>query len=174
MTGAALRLLAEGSYHFLWSPGPPGTVDRVTIPPQLRPHLTVVDNSVNVLQAADLTITAFGTTTLEATAGETPIIGMYRGTALEVLAFRMMRLPTKHFAMPNIILGYEAVPELILRASDAPRLADCVRRLFADPRALPEMKQALRRARAELGPPGAIGRAADLVEATVARAEAKA
>jgi lipid-A-disaccharide synthase len=173
MIGAALRQLADGGYHFLWSPGPAGTVDRVPIPPQLRPHLTVVERSVDLLQAADLTITSFGTTTLEATAGETPIIGMYRGTALETLAFLMMRLPTKLYAMPNIILGYEAVPELVLRQSDAERLANCARRLFADPEALTKMKQELRRARQELGPPGAIGRTADLVEATLARVEAR-
>jgi lipid-A-disaccharide synthase len=174
MIGTALRLMGEGGYHFLWSPGPPGTVDQIVIPPALQPHLTVVASSVELMQAADLTVTSFGTTTLEATAAEAPIIGVYRGTAMETLAFRMMRLPTKLYAMPNIILGREAIPEFILRRADAAHLSACVRRLFADPAALPQMKQDLRQARQELGPPGAVQRTADLVEATLARAEAQA
>ncbi|MBU0611724.1 MAG: hypothetical protein KKI08_27860 [Armatimonadetes bacterium] len=169
MIGAALRLLADSGYHFLWSPGPPGTTDRVVIPAALRAHLTVVDDSVRLLQAADLTLTSFGTTTLEATAAEAPIIGMYRGTAVETLTFMMMRLPTKLYAMPNIILGREAIPELVLRQSDAWRLAERARGLFDDPAALPRMRQDLREAREALGPPGAIGRVADLIEATLAR-----
>ncbi len=169
MIGAALHLLADGGYHFLWSPGPPGTTDRLAIPAALRAHLTVVDDSVRLLQAADLTLTSFGTTTLEATAAEAPIIGMYRGTAVETLTFMMMRLPTKLYAMPNIILGREAIPELVLRQSDAWRLAQRARGLFDDPAALPRMKQDLHEACAALGPPGAIVRTADLIEATLAR-----
>lgn len=174
MTGAALALRRDGDYHFLWSPGPPGAVDRVPIPAELRPHVTVIDKSVELLQAADLTVTSFGTATLEATAAEAPIVGMYRGTWLETLTFHLMRVPTKLFAMPNIILGYEAVPELIKEKAQSPAIADCVRGLFADPAALPRMKQELRRARQELGAPGAIARTADLVEATLARAEVTA
>ncbi len=173
MIGAALRLLADGDTHFLWSPGPPGSVDRVPIPASLQPRLTVVERSLDLLQAADLTLTSFGTATLEATAAEAPIIGMYRGTLIESLIFPLMRVPTKVFAMPNIILGYEAVPELILGESNARCLAERARGLLADPQALARLKDQLRQAREELGPPGATARTADVVESVLARMEAR-
>lgn len=166
MLGAAQRLASGGGYHFLWSPGPPG-LPASPVPAELEPHLTVVGDSADLLGAADLTVMSFGTTTLEATAALAPIIGVYRGTMLEILQFRLMKLPA-HYAMPNIILEKEAMPELILDGCKARPLAERIGQIMADPQALAGMREALRQARAQLGPPGAIARTADLVEATLA------
>lgn len=168
LLGAARRLVADGGYHFLWSPGPPGFVDRLRIPTSLAPHVTIVERSVDLLHAADVTVMSFGTTTLEATAALAPLIGVYRGTLVETATYALMKLPTKYYALPNIILGYGALPELVRRGSDAAPLAECIRGLFARPQALAEARAALARAREQLGTPGSIQRTADLVESTLA------
>lgn len=166
LLGAAQRLLGDNRYHFLWSPGPPG-LPPSPVPMELEPHLTVISDTADLLEASDLAVMSFGTSTLEATAALTPFIGVYRGTMLEILQFRIMKLPA-HYAMPNIILEKEAMPELILDGCKARPLAERIGQIMADPQALAGMREALRQARAQLGPPGAIARTADLVEATLA------
>lgn len=166
LLGAAQRLSAEGGVHFLWSPGPPG-LPPSRVPADLEPHLTVISDTGDLLRASDLTIMSFGTSTLEATAALAPFIGVYRGTMFERLQFHLMKLPP-HYAMPNIILEREAMPEMIMDSCSARPLAARIRQILSDPQALPAMREALRQARAQLGPPRAIARTADLVEATLA------
>jgi lipid-A-disaccharide synthase len=170
MLRAAQSLLDHGrDCHFLFSL-PPHPLDKPEmIPPALEPHLTVCQNSLQVIQAADLILTAFGTTTLEAAAAETPMVGMYRGTAAMLLQYRLMRIPTKWYAMPNIIAQCGIVPEMV-----QPSVSDVVtqlERLLDNPQALAEMREGLSKVRQQLGEPGAAGRAADLALELIQRAE---
>jgi lipid-A-disaccharide synthase len=129
--------------------------------------LTPVRDSASIFRAADLVLTSFGTSTLEAAAAECPMLTMYRGTWAMRLQYRLMRIPTEYYAMPNIILQRRLVPELVQDAALGPCLAQQVRELFARPEGLAEMRDGLREVRRQLGEPGVAGRAAALALATM-------
>ncbi|MHB8995186.1 MAG: lipid-A-disaccharide synthase [Armatimonadota bacterium] len=170
MLRAAQSLLDHGrDCHFLYSLPPHPLAKPEMIPAELEPHLTICENSLQVIQAADLILTSFGTTTLEAAAAETPMVGMYRGTAAMLLQYRLMRIPTNWYAMPNIIAQRDIVPEMV-----QPSLTDVVRqleRLLDDPQVMAEMRKGLSEVRQQLGAPGAAGRAADLALELMQQAE---
>lgn len=156
-----------GEYHFLWSPPPSAAAGADRLPADLSDHLTIVDNSVTIFQAADLILTSFGTSTLEAAAATTPMLTMYRGTAAMRLQYRLMKIATPYYAMPNIIAGRELVPELIQDEASGPELARRVAELFAKPQQLAQMREGLREVRRQLGQPGVSARVAELVLATI-------
>ncbi len=169
MLNAARQLLATQDIHFLWSPGLPGRPDPVRLPADLQPHLSVIADNAALLAAADLAIVCMGTTTLEAAAALTPFVAVYKGTALQTWQFKLMRVPTRFYAMPNIILDEPAMPEFVAEACTAANIVQCVRELLAEPKKLAQMRDALQRVREQLGPPGAIARTADLLEAMITK-----
>ncbi len=124
-------------------------------------------DSAAILQASDLVLTAFGTATLEAAVAECPMLTMYRGTPAMRLQYRLMRISTEFYAMPNIIAQRRIVPELIQEAATGPALAAQVRALFAAPGALAEMRAELREVRQVLGEPGVAARTAELALQTI-------
>jgi lipid-A-disaccharide synthase len=154
-------------YHFLWSPPPSAAAGPDRVPPELAPYLTIMANSVTIFQAADLILTSFGTSTLEAAAATTPMLAMYRGTAAMRLQYRLMKIATPYYAMPNIIAERELVPELIQDEASGPELARRVAELFAAPEHLAQMREGLRQVRQQLGEPGASARAAALALETI-------
>lgn len=110
---------------------------------------------------ARLLITASGTATLEAGIAGTPMVIVYRGSALMRLEYRLRRSELEeHIGMPNIILGRQVCPELVNEDVTAGRLADATLRLLRDEEALARMRAELAEMRAQLGEPGAARRAA--------------
>jgi lipid-A-disaccharide synthase len=108
---------------------------------------------------ADIALSSSGTATLECAVIGTPVIVMYRLTAItHWLARRLVKLP--HFGLINIIAGREVVTELIQRQVSGERIADEVQRL-ADPVEHARIRQALAGVRRKLGGPGASRRAAE-------------
>ncbi len=166
MLAAAARLLASYSHlHVLFSPPPSaaGGGDGSLNLAQLGDRATVVTDTVKLLQASDLVLTAFGTATLEAAAALCPMIAVYRGTTGMWLQFRLMKPRSEFYAMPNIIAGNEVVPEFIRPdQTDAQALSEAASRLIQDEKARAAMKERLASVRRALGPPGAIRRTADL------------
>jgi lipid-A-disaccharide synthase len=96
------------------------------------PHtiVTATEEKRNAFAAANAALTVSGTSTMELTVAGVPMVVGYRvGRLTEFLARRMIEVP--HVAMPNLILGRAAVPEL-LQADCAPeRLADALAALVA-------------------------------------------
>lgn len=78
------------------------------------PHTVVstVHERHDAFAAADAALTISGTATLELAVAGVPMVVAYRvGRLTEFLARRMIEVP--HVAMPNLILGRGAVPELL-------------------------------------------------------------
>ncbi|NPV48032.1 MAG: hypothetical protein HPY69_13815 [Armatimonadetes bacterium] len=164
---AAQELAADDAYHFLWSSWPGEPAGQVEGLPGLEGRITALPDSAAILQASDLVLTAFGTATLEAAVAECPMLTMYRGTPAMRLQYRLMRISTEFYAMPNIIAQRRIVPELIQEAATGPALAAQVRALFAAPGALAEMRAELREVRQVLGEPGVAARTAELALQTI-------
>jgi lipid-A-disaccharide synthase len=78
--------------------------------------------ALNVLPAFDVSLCASGTASLEAAlAHAVPIVAYRVGLATELTARLMVRTP--HVALPNVLLGRRAFPELLQRDVRADRLA---------------------------------------------------
>ncbi|MFO0676034.1 MAG: hypothetical protein U0169_05840 [Polyangiaceae bacterium] len=95
-------------------------------------HVTTVDpkaGASNVLGAFDVALSASGTVTLEATlAGAVPIVVYKVGPLTEFAAKRWLETP--HVALPNVLLGRRAFPELLQDDVNPGRIAREVRRVL--------------------------------------------
>jgi lipid-A-disaccharide synthase len=126
------------------------------------PVALVEGRTDDVLNAADVVITASGTATVQATLHGRPMVIVYRVSPLTFeLGRRFVHVNT--FGMPNLLAGRAIVPELIQSAFTADRVASETVRFFNDPTAAAAARQALAEVRATLGGPGATGRAAEAV-----------
>ncbi len=171
MLGAA-RLLAERfeNLHVLFSPPPSaaGGTDRGFDFSGVAGRVTRVKDSARLMQAADFIITSYGTATLEAAAAGCPMLAIYRGTALMWLQWRMMKVSTDLYAMPNIIAGRRVVPETITPSeTTAVALAQTVSEYLGDAALLASVRASLADVRGFLGKPGAAKRAAQLAMQTL-------
>ncbi len=122
----------------------------------------VEDDTYGVLAAADVSIIASGTATVEGALAGAPMVVVYRVSPVTAfLARRLVRAP--FFGMPNLIAGWRVVPELIQNDFTPERLAAEVTRLLDPPEEREQMKRNLAEVRSKLGPGGAIERAADII-----------
>jgi lipid-A-disaccharide synthase len=116
----------------------------------------------DVLAAADAAIVSSGTATVEAALLDTPMVVVYRVSRASAFVLRRM-IKTPFYSMVNLIAGRRVVPELIQDDFTPLRVAEEMRRLLDSQEARDEMKRGLREVRERLGPPGAIERAADII-----------
>ena len=94
---------------------------------RLRPEFVL--GSSSLLAEAGAAIAKSGTVTLECALAGLPYVTGYRAAGLSWRYIRS-RLAVEHVALPNIILGREAVPELIQERCTAERLARALRPLL--------------------------------------------
>lgn len=121
-----------------------------------------VGKTYDALAAADVSVVASGTATVEAALLEAPMVVVYRVSATTAfIARRMVRTP--HFAMVNLIAGRRVVPELIQEDFTAEAVAREAHRLLTDKPAREQMKSDLAEVHAKLGSRGAIERAAGII-----------
>ncbi len=154
--------------QFLWSvlsKAQPSKLDRRAATAH---YITPLADSRSLILASDIVVTTSGTATLEATAALRPLIMVYRGTLAMQIQARFMDFGTDYFAMPNIIAQRRIVPELIQNEVNPQRLCKEVLDLYTDISRQEQMKQELTEVRAELGPPGAARRAAQLALTLIA------
>jgi lipid-A-disaccharide synthase len=120
----------------------------------------------DVLNASDAVVTASGTATVQTALHEKPMVIVYRVSPLTFrLGRRFVRVDT--FGMANLVAGRRIVTELIQDDFTADRVASEAVRLLTDAAAADTMRRELATVRARLGAPGASGRAADAVLATI-------
>jgi lipid-A-disaccharide synthase len=121
----------------------------------------VMGATYDALAAADCAIVASGTATIEAALLGTPMVVIYRVSAVSALILgRMIKAP--FFSMVNLIAGKRVVRELIQDDFTPEAVESEVRRLLESSSARGAMKANLAEVRAKLGAGGAIERAADI------------
>jgi lipid-A-disaccharide synthase len=115
-----------------------------------------------------LALCASGTATLEVGLLGTPMVVLYRLARWSYLLARMLvRLP--NFAMVNLVLGREVVPELLQGEAEPERIAAEALRLLGDREARARVRAGLAELRPRLGEGGASARAARQVAEVLAR-----
>ncbi|MDB5364464.1 MAG: lpxB [Rhodospirillales bacterium] len=114
--------------------------------------------------AADVALAASGTVTLELALSRTPTVVTYKANWLTAALVRAV-LKTKFAALPNVVLGRMAMPELIQERCNPTDLSAEVGKLLADPGARTEQRRAAEQVAAAMGFGGASpsARAADIV-----------
>lgn len=116
----------------------------------------------DVLNAADVVITASGTATVQTTLHEKPMVVVYRLSDTTYWLGKPFVL-VDMYAMPNLVAGRRIVPELIQADFTPARVAEHTVRLLIDAHLYQTTRAALRDVRAKLGAPGASGRAAEAI-----------
>lgn len=116
-------------------------------------------DTYNAIAAADLAVVASGTATLETAILGTPLIVVYRASALNWRIFWPM-VNTEFVGMPNLIAGREIAPELLQNDLNAKRLSEEIVAFLDDSARLAEARRALVAVRDKLGEANASERAA--------------
>jgi lipid-A-disaccharide synthase len=97
-------------------------------------EVTFVDDTSQLLQAADFALLGSGTVALEAMLAKTPMVVAYRIAKLTwwlVKTFRMMRLP--YYSLPNVLSGGFLVPEVMQNELNADNLLKACEQVIHDP-----------------------------------------
>lgn len=133
-------------------------------------EVAILENrTFDLLRACDAAIVKSGTSTLEAAVLGAPQVVVYDVPALIRAQVRLTRLQKKVplVAMPNILLGREAAPELLGDDCRARPIADALGELLEKPEKTQSMRADYAQVRESLGerlPYTATHRTADLVE----------
>ncbi|MHB8766501.1 MAG: lipid-A-disaccharide synthase [Deferrisomatales bacterium] len=163
------RLLAAGRALRFLAPLAPG-LPRAALEGPAREAGVAVEvldgRAQEVMERARLCLVASGTATLECALVGTPMVVVYRVSALtHALGRRLVRAP--FIALPNLVAGRRVVPELVQPA--APAVAAEADRLLGDGPERGQMLRDLAEVRARLGTPGASERAAQRLLEHLAR-----
>jgi lipid-A-disaccharide synthase len=125
-------------------------------------RLVIVSNRLSdVLDEATLVITASGTVTLEAAIAGTPMIIIYKVSAVSYWLGRLL-IRVKHIGLANLVAGRSIVPELIQNEASAEKIANQALQMLRDEKGLAEIRRQLRQVAQGLGTPGASKRAAEV------------
>ena len=163
-TGAVKRL-GETVPGVRWALGLAPSLARhaeMFIPP--AGHNPVTTAVYDLITAADVVLTKSGTATVECALLGTPMVCAFRTGALNfAIGRRLVKVP--FIAMPNLIAGRQVVPEYVQSNATPETLSAAAEELLLDSAAAQEQRAALAEVRGRLGPPGAVERAADVVDA---------
>lgn len=113
----------------------------------------IYDNPYPLMAHADVAIVASGTATLETAYLGTPLVVIYKMAPLSYLIGKLL-VDIEHIAMPNLIFGERAIPELIQSEASGKTIATEVLRLLTDPVARSDMLTRLDTLKVSLGQPG--------------------
>jgi lipid-A-disaccharide synthase len=116
----------------------------------------------DVMNVADLLITASGTATLEGAILGRPMVIVYRVSQLSYLIGRML-VRVDHIGMVNLVAGKGLMPELLQKDANPERIAAESLRILKNPALRRQMTEGTAEVRRNLGEPGAVGRAASIV-----------
>ena len=120
-------------------------------------------DAYRVMAAADLLLVASGTATLEAACYGTPMVVLYRLSAVSHAIARRLVRGVSHISLPNIVAGREIVRELLQGQATPDAIAGAALQLLEDDVARAAQRAALLEVRVRLGEAGAGLRAARAV-----------
>lgn len=126
------------------------------------PVRVVEGDTHNLVAAADVALVASGTATLECALLETPMVIVYRLSAMTFALARLLVHGVRHAGLPNIVAEREIVPELLQGAATGDKVAAAAAAILDDPSRRRAMVEALREVRERLGRGGAAERAATI------------
>jgi lipid-A-disaccharide synthase len=113
------------------SPGVPETLYERIIAGAGASDIEVDDDAVAVMRRSRLLLVASGTATLQGALLETPLVIVYKASALNYfLGRRLVKIP--NIGLVNVILGEAVCPEFIQGAAEPRRIASAARELLAD------------------------------------------
>jgi lipid-A-disaccharide synthase len=129
--------------------------------------VTILENQTyNIMASSDFLICTSGTATLEAAIIGTPMVIIYRGTAIMRFEFLFRKAVIEKFiGLPNIILDKLVCPEILANDVTAQNLANITIDYLSDKQKLANAKDELSQVKGILGEEGASKRAAkELIE----------
>jgi len=125
--------------------------------------LVMTPDAHDLMAAADVVLTKTGTTTVECALLGTPMVSAYRTGALNfAIARALVKVP--FIAMPNLIANRRVIPEFVQSAATPEALAREAIGLLTDETTAQAQRDGLADVRRRLGAPGAVARAADLID----------
>jgi lipid-A-disaccharide synthase len=164
--GGAARLLLHRhpdlSFHAALAPNVSSAAVRSLWPEDVP--LRMVDHAerYEMIRGCVAAMAASGTVTLETGLLGTPTVVAYRFSRLTAFLGRLL-IKVKYASMTNLILGDEVFPEFLMEQAAPGPIAEQLDRWLSDNGSLQGVIARLATLAEILGPPGAIGRAADVV-----------
>jgi lipid-A-disaccharide synthase len=138
----------------------------------LSPRIRVAhDEAREALASADAAAVCSGTATLEAALLGTPLVVVYKESALNWHTLGRL-IEVEHYGLVNLVAGYRLAPELMQDDFNGDRLARELEALL-EPAHNAQVRARLREATARLGAGGASHRAAEAVMAALRRWKVK-
>ncbi len=125
----------------------------------------VVGDTYNALAAADAAAIKCGTGTLEAGIIGTPMVNVYKTSALNYLLIRPL-VHSKYYSLVDLVADERIAEELIQKELTPERLADELIKLL-DPETNAALRERLKIVNMRLGPGGASRRAAEAIVRTI-------
>jgi lipid-A-disaccharide synthase len=126
------------------------------------PLFRLKDDTFKALGECDFAMVASGTATLETAVAGKPMIIAYSTSFFTYILARMF-MKVRSVGLVNILLGKEAVPELLQADLTGEKLSLKTLEIISDSRRMEEMKKDLAKVRNSLGEKGAAKRAAEAV-----------
>jgi len=136
-------------------------------------HACVADSGLNVklvddtiydtVAACDAVIAVSGTVTLQTALVKTPMVIIYKGSAL-TYAIGKRLVSITHFGLPNIVAGRTVVRELLQQEATAAAIAAEVQRIIEDTPYRMEMLANLEDIRTRMGTPGCAERVVRMLQ----------
>ncbi|MDE0015847.1 MAG: lipid-A-disaccharide synthase [Candidatus Poribacteria bacterium] len=136
--------------------------NRVTQPLQI-PSIKIVENQTyQAMRASTLLLVTSGTATLEATCIGAPMIILFRTASVNWHIVKALT-PLERSGLPNLIAGYDIVPELLQTELTPTALTALALDFLKHPQKRETQREALQAVYAQLGTAGAAERTAELV-----------
>ncbi|MFC1886787.1 lipid-A-disaccharide synthase [Thermodesulfobacteriota bacterium] len=121
----------------------------------------VSDRVENIFKKCLLVVAASGTVTLEAAICGTPIVIIYKMSALTYWLGKLL-VRVKYIGLVNLIAEKMIVPELVQDRASPKEISDVVLSMINDSKKLKSLRSDISSVRDALGPPGAANRVADI------------
>jgi len=122
----------------------------------------ITDDAYNGIHHSSFGIVASGTATLEAAIIGNPFLIIYKTSLINYLILKPM-IKIKYVGMVNLILGKEAMPELIQNNFRSKNITEQLNRILTDKDYYSDLKNHLLEFKSKLGNKGAISKAAESI-----------